>query len=960
MYVVANRGLKAFFLTTEGFRRSFLFFAPGFLISLAVILLFGNAVAGYLTRGVREMTDVLLRFSRGDFSVRFRSDTQTELSMVRSSLNSMADRVVKYENELQQTTGERSRVLAALIHDLTRPVAALSLAIENIRGSFGEKLSVDWRNRIAVPVKEQESLFRSLSELTSEELQSGEEFSKVNLSGLCRAACESFTPLARSKDLVLQVQLNDGPVHVSGVERLLSRLLSNLLDNAIRYTPAGGVVTVRCGERDEGVSLEVEDTGIGVDENSLRALSQYFTRGAEGRRMNPHGSGIGLAVAQSVVNLHGGEFSARRAEKQGSIFSCVFPSIERRGKTQRLIFEDPARSDLGQREVVPAEFLQSAFAGVTIVLAALLPVLAYFFDIKEGGGLVVLWLVGNIGFAVGFARQVKTGVRSPWISRLQIAGLGGLWCWGWWALFSGVNSLLVLQGFYGGAGLVLGMNFLYRGAKGEYASLIFAFFLPIIGFLVYNARALEVAIFASFFLGSLMISWKWRTPRLERIAGRASIIAFAILSFALVIEAFIFSLASKRVVLDGVPALSESTLKTIRQQFEAAIAGGAGDDALRNLVYRVTSYQPRLDLTLFCDIERCGASAWNNSQWVEPFGYLRSTLKIEPGEMSLEHGSAGKAFAFFPLGKYTELLVTAEPELSTQAFTNVGQLYLFFWILGSYFVIMFQTNYFKYFYLRPLGDRLRLLDSRISQLENLELESPRENRRDEIDVCFSVARQLSQRLAASRRELLNRDEELRRIIGQILRAMEGAALKFRNILGASGSTDEEILARLADENTRQKKFLDGVFRFSLLQASEASATETSDAEPFLEDTLLEFLRQTPDMKDVNCRVSASAGDTITGNQEVLSYVVLLLLQQVLDASKSVHPLTKQCEIVLESSSQGGIHIRENISAGNGANDLVSDPWNGFARILLRKIGWTLELDRGANGSRLVMSPLGTQ
>ena len=149
---------------------------------------------------------------------------------------------------------------------------------------------------------------------------------RVDLKDLCETLLESFLDAATGKglDLGLEVQ----PVHVTGHGWLLRELMSNLVDNAIKYTPAGGVVTMRCGQRlvPSGalrVYLEVEDDGPGVPESERSRVMQRFYRvpGAVGE-----GTGLGLAIADEISRVHRATLTLDTgAQGRGLRVTVLFP-----------------------------------------------------------------------------------------------------------------------------------------------------------------------------------------------------------------------------------------------------------------------------------------------------------------------------------------------------------------------------------------------------------------------------------------------------------------------------------------------------------------------------------------------------------------------------------------------------------------------------------------------------------
>ena len=123
----------------------------------------------------------------------------------------------------------------------------------------------------------------------------------VDIAALAQAATAELVPSARQKQIDLGFEADDGAAMITGNRLLLHELLVNLVDNAIRYTPAGGEVTVRV-RRNHAVTMEVEDDGPGIPADERDRVFERFYRG---RDATQHGSGLGLAIARDICHSHG-------------------------------------------------------------------------------------------------------------------------------------------------------------------------------------------------------------------------------------------------------------------------------------------------------------------------------------------------------------------------------------------------------------------------------------------------------------------------------------------------------------------------------------------------------------------------------------------------------------------------------------------------------------------------------
>jgi signal transduction histidine kinase len=146
---------------------------------------------------------------------------------------------------------------------------------------------------------------------------------EINLAGLIREACELFEPTAEDKRVTLSC---DAPneSHLIGDNRMIQRMLSNLLDNAIKYTPSGGKVNVSVSENEKGdVIITVKDTGVGISPNDLPRIFDRFYRCDQSRSNS--GIGLGLSLARAIARAHGGEITATSTPNQGSTLTVTLP-----------------------------------------------------------------------------------------------------------------------------------------------------------------------------------------------------------------------------------------------------------------------------------------------------------------------------------------------------------------------------------------------------------------------------------------------------------------------------------------------------------------------------------------------------------------------------------------------------------------------------------------------------------
>jgi signal transduction histidine kinase len=147
-------------------------------------------------------------------------------------------------------------------------------------------------------------------------------FKQTDLSDMVKEACDLFGPLAEDKHIEFFRQIDDNIV-LSGDIRMLQRAFSNLLDNAIKYTPENGKICVQAGVKNNTAVISIEDTGTGIAPEFLEKIFERFYRAESSRTSS--GTGLGLSLARTIVRRHNGDIRVSSRPGRGSVFSMTLP-----------------------------------------------------------------------------------------------------------------------------------------------------------------------------------------------------------------------------------------------------------------------------------------------------------------------------------------------------------------------------------------------------------------------------------------------------------------------------------------------------------------------------------------------------------------------------------------------------------------------------------------------------------
>jgi signal transduction histidine kinase len=234
-------------------------------------------------------------------------------------------------NVAERSEQERLELLAVIGHELGTPLTVARGNVAAIRRFLAEnnKLSDDLSSRAIDAEVAIDRLLALREELVaaSRNEQRALELAPMNIHSAITRAVKWAQGAAIDKGVVLSSKLDASDSYVMGDPDALQSILGNLISNGIRYTPAGGSVTVTTSNPDGLVAVDVADTGIGMSKAAQAHLFERFYRSPEAKQVVPWGLGLGLAIAKELCDALGGTLTATSTQGQGTTFTLSFPAV---------------------------------------------------------------------------------------------------------------------------------------------------------------------------------------------------------------------------------------------------------------------------------------------------------------------------------------------------------------------------------------------------------------------------------------------------------------------------------------------------------------------------------------------------------------------------------------------------------------------------------------------------------
>lgn len=288
-------------------------------VSAVIALVLGLVLAALLTRPLQKLTAAASRLAEGRLDTRVSVESPVEMATLGNAFNQMAQ-------SLEDAQASRKAMTADIAHELRTPLAVQRANLEALQdGVFPMN-----EENIAQLLSQNILLTRLVEDMRVLALvDAGElrlEKRPVQLNVLVEETADRFTARALEKGISLIVENEtDVPNVIVDPERI-QQVLYNLLQNGLRYTPAGGSVWIKAGTSKDKAIVKIIDSGPGIDDDALPHIFDRFYRADKARDREQGGTGLGLTIARQLMLAHDGDLTAANHSKYGAEFTMIFPA----------------------------------------------------------------------------------------------------------------------------------------------------------------------------------------------------------------------------------------------------------------------------------------------------------------------------------------------------------------------------------------------------------------------------------------------------------------------------------------------------------------------------------------------------------------------------------------------------------------------------------------------------------
>jgi signal transduction histidine kinase len=275
------------------------------IVSVVVTSLVSLYLLRRVTKPLREMSYIIRRMAKGDFSQKIKVATQDEVGELASAFNHMVDELASVEQMRRDFVAHASHELRSPLTSIKGFVGAI---LDGTIPTEQHRLFLERIQRESIRLEKLVDDLLSLSKLDYERQSTSSdnpELEATSLSSVVNDVLETLQLQVQEKQLQVHLQVKE--MMIRGKRERIEQILFNLLSNAIRFTNANGQIWIRASKEGEFGKVEIQDDGIGIPHDEIERVFERFYKVDKARSMNNGGTGLGLSITKEIVEMYGGE-----------------------------------------------------------------------------------------------------------------------------------------------------------------------------------------------------------------------------------------------------------------------------------------------------------------------------------------------------------------------------------------------------------------------------------------------------------------------------------------------------------------------------------------------------------------------------------------------------------------------------------------------------------------------------
>lgn len=300
-----------------------------FVLTLLAASIIGLILIWYLTRNLRLIINTFKQFEEGDTSARIPEKLMKgEFEDLSITFNNMADTILRNIEDLKKVDSLRRELIANVSHDLRSPLAVIHGYIETLMMK-DEKLTPEQRqNYLQIILDSSDKLKQlvsdlfELSKLEAKQIQLKKESFMIN--ELVADAAVRYNILAKEKGISINSDISQNAPMVHADISLMERVIQNLMNNAIHYTPKNGEIKLLVKEENNKIEVNIENTGEGIAEKDIPHIFDRYYK-VDKEKSGIQGTGLGLAIVKKILDLHNIAINVRSKQNEVTSFSFAIP-----------------------------------------------------------------------------------------------------------------------------------------------------------------------------------------------------------------------------------------------------------------------------------------------------------------------------------------------------------------------------------------------------------------------------------------------------------------------------------------------------------------------------------------------------------------------------------------------------------------------------------------------------------